>query len=151
LPHPLCVFASSIAPAIQDAKIFPQKPQQIRLSSPSTLEYPPNSHPINHFPPKNSWHSSYAPLDTLNIWIKSIEGQFNRAEINSRRPLAPFFLNQISRAESIFYPQFAVDQSFAGATRAESLFLAHNPYVLNPLAATSTQSIFLPATAHISD
>jgi hypothetical protein len=40
------------------------------LSSPSTPKNPHNSHLINHFPPKNSWHSSYAPLDTINIWIK---------------------------------------------------------------------------------
>ena len=31
------------------------------MSSPSKPENPPNSHHINHFPPKNSWHSSYAP------------------------------------------------------------------------------------------
>jgi hypothetical protein len=71
----------------------PQKPQQIRVSSPSTPQNPPNQHQLNHFPPKNSWHSSYAPLDTINIWIKSIEGSVDRADINSRRPLAPFFLN----------------------------------------------------------
>jgi hypothetical protein len=52
---------------------FSRKPQQIRMSSPPTPINPHNSHSINHFPPKNSWHSSYAPLDTLNIWIKSIE------------------------------------------------------------------------------
>ena len=57
------------------AVAYPQKPQQIRLSSPSTPKNPTSSHSINHFPPKNSWHSSYAPLDTINIWIKSIEGQ----------------------------------------------------------------------------
>ena len=53
----------------------PQKPQQIRMSSPSTPKNPANSRPINHFTPKNSWHTSYAPVDTINIWIKSIEGQ----------------------------------------------------------------------------
>jgi hypothetical protein len=86
---------------------FPQKPQQIRLSSPSTPQNPLNQHQLNHFPNKNSWHSSYAPLATINIWIKSIEGSFDRAEINFRRPLAPLFLNRISHTESIFYPQLA--------------------------------------------
>ncbi len=65
------------------------------MSSPSDLQNPNNSNPINHMPPKNSWHTSYAPLDTINIWINSIEPGGNR-------PLAPFFLNRISRTESIF-------------------------------------------------
>ena len=34
--------------------------------------------------------------------MRSIEGQLYRAEIDLRRPLAPFFLNSISRIESIF-------------------------------------------------
>jgi hypothetical protein len=60
----------------RDPRIFfPQKPQQIGVSSPSTPKKPHNPHPTNHIPQKNSWHTSYAPLDTLNIWIKSIEGQ----------------------------------------------------------------------------
>ena len=60
----------------RDPRIFfPQKPQQIRMSSPSTPKNPHNYRLINHIPKKNSWHSSYAPLDTINIWIKSIEGQ----------------------------------------------------------------------------
>jgi hypothetical protein len=42
------------------------------MSSPSTPKNPHNPHPINHFPQKNSWHSSYAPLDTINIWIEFI-------------------------------------------------------------------------------
>jgi len=69
------VFAFLIASTIKDAKIILAKPQQIPLSSPSTPKNPHNHHSINHLPKKNSWHSSYAPLDTLNIWIKSIEGQ----------------------------------------------------------------------------
>jgi hypothetical protein len=91
----------------------PQKPQQIPLSSPSTPQNPHNSHSINHFHPKNSWHSSYAPLDTLNIWIKSIEGQFDRAEINSRRPLATLFLNRISHTKSTSYPRIPTRHSGA--------------------------------------
>jgi hypothetical protein len=43
------------------------------MSSPSTPKNQPNSHPVNNFHPKNSWHSSYAPLDTINIWIEFIE------------------------------------------------------------------------------
>jgi hypothetical protein len=57
------------------AVVHPQKPQQIHMSSPSTPKNPHNSHPTNHFHQKNSWHSSYAPLATINIWIESIEGQ----------------------------------------------------------------------------
>jgi hypothetical protein len=45
---------------------FPQKPQQIRMSSPSNQNNFRNSHLINHLLKKNSWHSSYAPLDTIN-------------------------------------------------------------------------------------
>src|SRR5664280_3669867 len=48
----------------------PQKPQQIRMSSPSTPKNPSNSRSINHFPPKNSWHSSYAPLGRIEVEIK---------------------------------------------------------------------------------
>jgi hypothetical protein len=47
-------------------------------------------------------------------------GSFDRAEINSRRPLATFFLNRISLKESMFYPQLAADQSFAGTTPAKA-------------------------------
>ena len=43
------------------------------MSSPSTPKNPHNSYPTNHFRQKNSWHSSYAPLDTINIWIEFIE------------------------------------------------------------------------------
>ena len=57
------------------SKILSANCPENRMSSPSTPENSSNSHRINHFPSKNSWHSSYAPLDTLNIWIKSIEGQ----------------------------------------------------------------------------
>jgi hypothetical protein len=57
-----------------------------------------------------------------------------------KRPLAPFFLNRISRTESIAWPQLPPDQSFAGATRAESLFSTHNPYLPNILSAISMQS-----------
>ena len=84
-------------------------PHHNGISGPHPMESPAhidrnthNPHSINHFPPENSWHSSYAPLDTLNIWIKSIEGSFDRAETDLRRPLAPLFLNRISHTESIF-------------------------------------------------
>jgi hypothetical protein len=111
-----------VLPPTRRRIFFPQKPQQIRMSSPSAPKNPHNSHSINHFPPKNSWHSSYAPLDTLNIWIKSIEGSFDRAETDLRRPLEPFFLNRISRIESMFCQQLPCNESFAGATRAKASF-----------------------------
>jgi hypothetical protein len=38
---------------------LPQNPQQIRMSSPSTPKNPHNFCPINHFPNKNTWHSSF--------------------------------------------------------------------------------------------
>jgi hypothetical protein len=69
-------------------------------------------------------------------------GSFDRAEIDSRRPLAQFFLNRISHTESIFYQQLAANQSFAGTTPRKILFFTNNPYVLNILSATSMQSIF---------
>jgi hypothetical protein len=40
------------------------------MSSPSTPKNLHNSHPINHFPQKNSWHSSYAPLGKIEVEIK---------------------------------------------------------------------------------
>ena len=49
---------------------FPQNPQQIRMSTPSTLQNPPNPHPINHFPAKNTWHSSYAPPRRIKVGEK---------------------------------------------------------------------------------
>ena len=55
-------------------KIFPRFPQQIRVSSPSTPQNPLTTPTKPHIHLK-SWHSSYAPLATINIWIKSIEGQ----------------------------------------------------------------------------
>ena len=62
---------SSSRPEWRDPRIFfPQKPQQFPLSSPSNPKNPPNQLQLNHFPQKNSWHSSYAPLDTINIWIE---------------------------------------------------------------------------------
>jgi hypothetical protein len=45
------------------------------VSSPSTPQNPPKPHQPNHIIHLKSWHSSYAPLATINIWIKSIEGQ----------------------------------------------------------------------------
>ena len=49
---------------------FPQNPQQIRMSTPSTLQNPPNPHPINHFGHKNTWHSSYAPTRKIKVGEK---------------------------------------------------------------------------------
>ncbi len=99
------------------------------MSSPSNPKNPHNPHRTNYFPPKNSWHSSYAPLATLNIWIKSIEGSFDRAEIDLHRPLAPLFLNRISHTESIFYPHLAANEYFAGATPQNPQF---SPLTLMP-------------------
>jgi hypothetical protein len=48
----------------------PQKPQQIRVSSPSTPNNSNNHHNINNLPKKNSWHSSYAPLGKIEVEIK---------------------------------------------------------------------------------
>jgi hypothetical protein len=44
---------------------------QLSLSSPSTPENPSNPHRNNHLPPKNSWHTSYARLGRINVWIES--------------------------------------------------------------------------------
>src|ERR1039458_9209695 len=51
----------------------PQKTQQIRLSRPSRPHNPPNPQPINHFPPKNSWHSSYAPRRIIKSVSKTTQ------------------------------------------------------------------------------
>ena len=74
-------------------KIFPRFPQQIRVSSPSTPQNPPRPHQPNHIIHLKSWHSSYAPLATINIWIKSIEGQLPSRGNRPPPPAAPFFLN----------------------------------------------------------
>jgi hypothetical protein len=50
------IFHSILAEVIFFAD--PQKPQQIRVSSPSTLEKPTNSICTNYLPRENSWHSS---------------------------------------------------------------------------------------------
>jgi hypothetical protein len=52
----------------------PQKPQKILMSSPSEPKNPNNPSPINHFPPKNSWHSSFPPTRI----IKSVSKNTNR-------------------------------------------------------------------------
>ncbi len=92
-PGHVLAFASEIGPGFSLGNPIPSKkrasapgtvhlePRTLNLeplktlSSPSTPKNPHNPHRTNHFPPKNSWHTSYAPLDTINIWIKSIEGQ----------------------------------------------------------------------------
>jgi hypothetical protein len=102
------------------------------MSSPSTLQNRLNQQKTKEkkLPPK--WHSSYAPLATINIWINSIEPV-------QKPPLAPFFLNRISLTESVFCQQVPCNEYLAGATRAKSAISTHNPYVLNLLAATSMQ------------
>jgi hypothetical protein len=44
---------------------------QLSLSSPSTPKNPSNPHRNNHLPPKNSWHTSYARLGRIKVWIES--------------------------------------------------------------------------------
>jgi hypothetical protein len=56
-----------------------------------------------------------------------------------------------SRTESIFYPQVASDESFSGVTRSKASIFTPNPYVLNLLAASSTQSISWPPTTRATD
>jgi hypothetical protein len=107
-------------PAPED--FFREFRRKIRMSSPSTPKKFHNQHHINHLPPKNSWHTSYASLATINIWIKSIEGSFDRAEIDLRRPLEPFFLNRISRTESIFCPHLPANEYFAGTAQQKPQF-----------------------------
>jgi hypothetical protein len=45
------------------------------MSSPSTLQNHLNQQKTKEKKLPSKWQSSYAPLDTINIWIKSIEGQ----------------------------------------------------------------------------
>ena len=45
------------------------------MSSPSTPQNPPKPHQPNNIIHLKSWHSSYAPLATIKVWINSIEGQ----------------------------------------------------------------------------
>ena len=45
-------------------------------------------------------------------------GSFDRAEINSRRPLEPFFLNRISRTVSMLYPQLHTGRHSGAAPRS---------------------------------
>jgi hypothetical protein len=80
-------------------------------------------------------------LRLLQLTYGSIpsRGSFDRAEINSRRPLAPFFLNRISLTESMFYPRLAANKYFTGATRAKAAFFTHDPYAENVLSATAKQ------------
>ena len=46
---------------------FPQKPQQNRVSSPCAPQKSPNPHRTNHFPPKNTWHSSFPPTRIIKV------------------------------------------------------------------------------------
>jgi len=81
-------------------------------------------------------------------------GSFDRAEINSRRPLAPLFLNRIRRTESIFYPQPPHGPSFwrsprsrhSGEARISVLaFIA--PLHFQEDRISRTESIFYPQLA----
>ena len=68
--EPITIFqpgAPSIAVSSRWVGFDPQNSQQIRMSTPSNLQNPPNQHRTNYFPPKNTWHSSYAPLGTINL------------------------------------------------------------------------------------
>jgi hypothetical protein len=89
------------------------------VSSPSTHANQLNQQKTNEKGLSPKWHSSYAPLATINIWIKdpSSLGNFDCAETDFRRPLAPLFLNRISRTESIFYPQLKSIEYFAGTAQ----------------------------------
>ena len=88
------------------------------MSSPSTPENLSNSHPINHFHQKNSWHTSYTPLDILNIWINSIDGQLRPCGNKLPPPACTFFLNRISRTESMSYSQRPQGSSFWRSPRS---------------------------------
>ena len=81
-------------------KIFPRFPQQIRVSSPSTPQNSPKPHQPNHIIHLKSWHSSYAPLATINIWIKSIEGQLP-SRGNRPPPPARTVLSQLNKPHRI--------------------------------------------------
>jgi hypothetical protein len=102
------------------------------MSSPSTLQNRLNQQKTKEKNISRKWHSSYAPLATINIWINSIEPV-------QKPPLAPFFLNRISLTESVFCQQVPCNEYLAGATRAKSAISTHNSYVLSILAATSMQ------------
>jgi hypothetical protein len=60
VPH-ISILRCGFQPQPAAAFFFCQKPQQNRVSSPSTPQNPPNSHQLNHINPKNSWHSSFPP------------------------------------------------------------------------------------------
>ena len=60
-------------------KIFPQKPQQIRVSSPCAPKNPSNPHCANHFPPKNSWHTSFPPTRIIKVVINIQSPALRRA------------------------------------------------------------------------
>jgi hypothetical protein len=102
------------------------------VSSPSTHQNRLNQQKTKEKKLSPKWHSSYAPLATINIWINSIEPV-------QKPPLAPFFLNRISRTESVFCQQVPCNEYLAGAIRANSAISTHNSYVMNILATTSMQ------------
>jgi hypothetical protein len=70
------------------------------VSSPSTPQNPPKPHQPNHIIHLKSWHSSYAPLATINIWIKSIEGQLP-SRGNRPPPPARTALSQLNKPHRI--------------------------------------------------
>jgi hypothetical protein len=58
-------------------QIFPQ----IRLSSPYDGEKSDKSRSINHLPPKNTWHSSYAPTRIMEV-VEKIFSQVQTRPVN---------------------------------------------------------------------
>jgi hypothetical protein len=70
------------------------------VSSPSTPKNSPKPHQPNHIIHLKSWHSSYAPLATINIWIKSIEGQLP-SRGNRPPPPARTVLSQLNKPHRI--------------------------------------------------
>ena len=113
-------------------KIFPRFPQQIRVSSPSTPQNSPKPHQPNHIIHLKSWHSSYAPLATINIWIKSIEGQLP-SRGNRPPPPARTALSQLNNPHKI---------NSLPATPPGVVILAQPPQVVI-LSAAATEIVIL--------
>jgi hypothetical protein len=114
--------------AVAGHKKILQKPQQIRVSSPSTHQNRLNQQKTNEKKPSRKWHSSYVPRHI----IKTVENK-------QTRPIAgPSHLT--SRSASTLYLEAASNEAFTSSTRQRLIF-ARNSNILAILAVTPMQGL----------
>ena len=129
------------------------------MSSPPTPKNPPKPHQPNNIIHLKSWHSSYAPLATIKVWINSIEGQL-RSCGNKLPPPTCTALSQSNKPHRInLLPATPIRVVILAKPQESSFWRSQNlrigfccaaalsggqnkPHRINILSATRSGSIF---------